>query len=70
MNICLEILHGNYKKVFIDARPKVREFEDKVLTDEFIDKNVISTEGPRTVAAWLRPEVEKILDKKATEPQG
>jgi hypothetical protein len=61
------ILHGNYQKVFVDARPKVREFEDKVLTDEFMTENLRSTEGRRAVAEWLRPHAETVLGA-ATHP--
>jgi hypothetical protein len=52
------ILNGNYDRVFVAARPKVREFEEKVLTPEFYSNKLMASNGPRTTADWLRPLAE------------
>ncbi len=51
------ILHGNYERIFVDARPKVREFENNVLTDKFVNENLRDVNGPRTVATALRAHI-------------
>jgi hypothetical protein len=53
-----KLLNGNYQRVFVDARQKVREFEDKVLDDQFYDANLKAKDGPRATAEWLRPYAE------------
>lgn len=52
------ILNGNYDRVFVAARPKVREFEEKVLTTEFYSTQLMASNGPRMTADWLRPLAE------------
>ncbi len=52
-----KLLNGNYEAVFVGSRAKVREFENEVLTDAFYDKNLMESEGRRTTADWLGPEV-------------
>jgi hypothetical protein len=51
-----KLLNDNYEEVFVGSRAKVREFEDKVLTDKFYEDNLQALDGPRTTADWLRPE--------------
>lgn len=53
------ILNGNYDRVFVAARPKVREFEEKVLTPEFYSTKLMASNGPRATADWLRPLAEE-----------
>lgn len=60
------ILNGNYDRVFVAARPKVREFEEKVLTPEFYSTKLMATDGPRTTADWLRPLAEKARAEPST----
>ncbi|MFN3493290.1 MAG: hypothetical protein ACK40L_02160 [Hydrogenophaga sp.] len=47
------LLNGNYERVIVDSRPKVREFEEKVLTDNFERTQLLPTDGPRITAASL-----------------
>jgi hypothetical protein len=50
------LLNGNYEEVFVESRAKVRDFEDKVLTDAFYEDNLQALDGRRTTADWLRSE--------------
>ena len=49
-----KLLNGNYERVFVAARPKVREFEDKVLTDDFEQSRMLNVNGPRVTAASIQ----------------
>jgi hypothetical protein len=60
------ILNGNYDRVFVAARPKVREFEEKVLTRDFYSNKLMASNGPRATADWLRPLAEAALAKDIT----
>lgn len=62
------ILNGNYDRVFVAARPKVREFEDKVLTPEFYSTKLMSTDGPRMVADWLKTHAAQARAASASAP--
>jgi hypothetical protein len=49
-----KLLNGNYERVFVEARPKVREFEAKVLTDDFEQTRLLATNAPRVCAASIK----------------
>jgi hypothetical protein len=41
-----KLLNGNYERVFVAARPKVHEFEDKVLTRHYEQSQLLDVDGP------------------------
>lgn len=49
------ILNGNYDRVFVAARPKVRAFEEKVLTRDFYENVLTKPGGSRMSGEWLKP---------------
>ena len=49
-----KLLNGNYERVFVAARPRVREFEDKVLSDHFERSQLLDVNGPWITAASIK----------------
>lgn len=54
------LLNGNYDRVIKGAREKVREFEDKVLTPDFIENALTATNAPEITARLLRDRLAEI----------
>jgi hypothetical protein len=45
------VLNGTYERVFVQAREKVRDFENKVLTPQFHREHLMDTEAAQPVSA-------------------